>query len=399
MMPRRSSSSRRLPVITGMGCVSPLGCDAATTRAALLDGFDGVSPVRLFATDVFQAKTAGQVPEVFQELTVAIRPVSGSWPRAAKFVLIAVNEALAARPGFRPDVVVAGTTSGGMDYGEEFFRGFQRGMSARDARRCVRGYLPHQPVFEALEHLGWDAPVRVISNACASGTNALAWAAGLVRNGQARRVLAVGFDALSEMVFAGFDALRAATPEVCRPFDSARSGLSLGEGAAAFLIEEAHPGTRPLAAIAGYGFANDNHHLTQPEPEGAGPRLSMRRALDDAGWNPADVDYINAHGTGTLFNDASEAAAIRAVCPKAPVSSTKGMTGHALGAAGAIEAAYCLHALHGEFLPPNLHLRETDSGLDIIANHARRLAPRRVLSNSFGFGGANATIALEKCDP
>ena len=370
-----------------MGCVSPLGCDAAATRAGLLGGFDRVIPVRLFSVEAFQAKTAGQVPEGFLDLAAGIRPESQLWPRAAQLILLAVSEALAARPGFCPDVVVAGTTSGGMDYGEQFFRGLQQGMSARDARRCVRGYLPHQPVFEALDHLGWAAPVRVISNACASGTNALAWAAGLVRNGQASRVLALGFDAL-----------RAATPEKCRPFDSARSGLSLGEGAAAFLIEEANAGAPPLAAIAGYGFANDNHHLTQPEPEGAGPRLSMRRALDDAGWSHTEVDYINAHGTGTLFNDSSEAAAIRAVCPAVPVSSTKGMTGHALGAAGAIEAAYCIHAIQGGFLPPNIHLRETDSGLDIVANHARRLAPRRILSNSFGFGGANATIALEKCE-
>lgn len=395
----RRPSARMLPVITGMGCVSPLGCDAAGTRTALLSGFDGVSPVTLFPVDLFQAKSAGQVPDAFQDLAAAIRPESRAWPRAAKLVLIAVDSALAARPGFRPDVVVAGTTSGGMDFGERFSRGFRSGMRDRDARRWVRGYLPHQPVLDAIGHLGWDAPVRVISTACASGTNALAWAAWLVRNGKARRALAIGFDALCELVFAGFDALRAATPEKCRPFDSARSGLSLGEGAAAFFIERADAGTPPLAAIAGHGFANDNHHLTQPEPEGNGPRMSMRRALDDAGWDPPDVDYINAHGTGTPFNDSSEAAAIRAVCPRAPVSSTKGMTGHALGAAGAIEAAYCIHAIQGGFLPPNIHLRESDSGLDIVANHARDCAPRRILSNSFGFGGANATIALEKCEP
>lgn len=395
MIPSRSIA-RRLPVITGMGCVSPLGHDAATTRDSLRGGLDGVVPVTLFSVGSFQSKTAGQVPDAFLDLAVSIRPEAKAWPRAAKLILMAVHEALAARPEFRPDVVVVGTTSGGMDFGEQFFRGLKAGMSARGARRCVRGYLPHQPVFRALEHLGWNAPVRVISNACASGTNALAWAAGLVRNGQAGRVLAVGFDALSELVFAGFDALRASTPEKCRPFDSARSGLSLGEGAAAFLIEEAKAVDCPLAAIAGYGFANDNHHLTQPEPEGAGPRLSMRRALDDAGWSSTDVDYINAHGTGTPFNDSSEAAAIRAVCPTVAVSSTKGMIGHALGAAGAIEAACCIHAIHGEFLPPNINMRETDSGLDIVANHARHFAPRRVLSNSFGFGGANATIALEK---
>ncbi|MEI8312424.1 MAG: beta-ketoacyl synthase N-terminal-like domain-containing protein, partial [Verrucomicrobiota bacterium] len=212
------------------------------------------------------------------------------------------------------------------------------------------------------------------------------------------RVLALGFDALSELVFAGFDCLRASTVEKCRPFDSARTGLALGEGAACFLIEALDdvPREAVRASVAGWGFANDNHHLTQPEPSGSGPRLSMERALSDAGWTAEDVDYINAHGTGTPFNDSSEAAAIRTVCPSAPVSSTKGMTGHALGAAGAIEAAFCILAMEEGFLPPNINLRETDSGLDIVANTARPAKVDRVLSNSFGFGGSNATVLLEK---
>jgi 3-oxoacyl-(acyl-carrier-protein) synthase len=205
--------------------------------------------------------------------------------------------------------------------------------------------------------------------------------------------LAIGFDALSEFVFAGFDSLRALTEEKCRPFDSARSGLALGEGAACFLVEDFSEAS--LAIIPGWGLANDNHHLTQPNPDGSGPRLSMRRALADAGWET--VDYINAHGTGTPFNDASEAAAIREVCPQVPVSSTKGMTGHALGAAGAIEAAFCVLAMEGGFLPPNTNLRESDSGLDIVANVARPACVRRAMSNSFGFGGSNASVLLETC--
>jgi len=395
----RETTVQRVPVITGMGCVSPLGCDTAATLQALRNGTDGVSGVRLFPVDAFQARTAGQVPDAIHGLAAAICPEAVAWSRAAKFVLVAVTEALAARPGFCPDVIIAGTTSGGMDFGERFFRGIRDGMAGGEARRWVLGYPPQQPVLDVIGHLGWHAPVRVISNACASGTNALAWASGLVRSGSAERVLAVGFDALCELVFAGFDSLRASTPELCRPFDTGRSGLSLGEGAAAFLIESAGSASAALAAVAGSGFANDNHHLTQPEPGGTGPRLSMQRALADAGWAAEEVGYINAHGTGTPFNDASEAAAIRAVCPSAPVSSTKGMTGHALGAAGAIEAAYCIHAIREGFLPPNIHLRTSDSGLDIVANSPRPAPPRRVLSNSFGFGGANATIALEAWEP
>ena len=387
-----SSEDRPLPVVTGFGCVSPLGCGLPATRKALRAGHDGISGVRGFSVTTFHAKTAGQVADLEDP---GIRGW-GRWSRAAKLVLPAVREAMDSRPGFLPDIVVAGTTSGGMDLGENFFRGLSVGMSARDARRWVRGYVPQQPVRDVMAALGIDAPVRLVSNACASGTNALCLAAGLVRSGQAARVMAIGFDALSEMVFAGFDALQASTRDKCRPFDSARSGLALGEGAACFLLESDSSAQDAdiLASVPGWGFANDNHHLTQPSPDGSGPRRSMQRALADAGW--ATADYINAHGTGTPFNDSSEAAAIRSVCPDVPVSSTKGMTGHALGAAGAIEAAFCLIAMQDGFIPPNINLRETDSGLDVVANTARPAALRRTMSNSFGFGGSNATVLLER---
>ena len=387
------------PVITGLGCLSPLGGDVPSTMTALRDGKDGVSEVRLFPVEAFHSRTAGQLPPDFEvrcEKNGCL--ASLRWSRAARQVFLAMQEALADRPGFVPDIVVAGTTSGGMDFGEAFFRTLPGGVSQRTARRLVRGYVPQQPVIEAMKCFGFDAPLQVVSNACASGTNALCLGAGLVKKGRAKRVLVVGFDALAELVFAGFDSLRASTAEKCRPFDSARTGLVLGEGAACFLIEAGGevPGEVVRASVAGWGFANDNHHLTQPDPSGIGPRLSMKRALASAGWSADEVDYINAHGTGTPYNDASEAAAIRAVCPKVPVSSTKGMTGHALGAAGAIEAAFCLLAMEGGFLPPNINLRESDSGLDIVANTARKARPRKVLSNSFGFGGSNATILLEK---
>ncbi len=367
--------------------MSALGCGLKATREALRAGKDGISEFPLFSVSSFRAKTAGLVAEASLENS------SDCETRAEKILLPAVREALASRPGFLPEIVIVGTTSGGMDFGERFFRGLSGGMSPRDARRWVRGYLPQQPALDVMAALGIDAPVRVVSNACASGTNALCLAAELVRGGSARRVMAIGFDALSEFVFAGFDSLRALTEEKCRPFDSARSGLALGEGAACFLVENFCEAS--LASIPGWGLANDNHHLTQPNPDGSGPRLSMRRALADAGWET--VDYINAHGTGTPFNDASEAAAIREVCPRVPVSSTKGMTGHALGAAGAIEAAFCVLAMEGGFLPPNIHLRTSDSGLDIVANVARPAHVRRAMSNSFGFGGSNATVLLEKC--
>ena len=262
-------------------------------------------------------------------------------------ILVAMAEALASKPRFIPDCVVIGTTSGGMSLGEQFYRSLASGSPAWSATRKVRAYAPQEPVMQAMSLFGFTSPVRIVSNACASGTNALGLACEMIRAGSARRVLAGGYDALSQLVFAGFDCLRATTAEKCRPFDAARTGLSLGEGAAVFCLEK----TDSDLSITGYGSSADGHHLTQPHPSGCGPLAAMRRALECAEADPASVEYINAHGTGTPLNDSSEARAILALCPNAPVSSTKSMTGHALGAAGAIEAAFCCLALREEFLP------------------------------------------------
>lgn len=375
--------------VTGFGCVSALGCDGATTRTRLRNGHDGAAPVTLFPTQAFRSAQAGMADAAF--LNTA--GFSRRWPRASRMVFTALTEALSMQTDFRPDVVIAATTSGGMDFGETFYRGLVAGRPHRSLRALSRRYIPQQPARDAMDVFGFDAPVRVISNACASGTNALGVATRLLRTGDARRVLVLAYDALCELVFAGFDALQAASPEKCRPFDTERSGLMLGEGAAALLLEA--DGHLPLAFVRGHGAASDNFHLTRPDPSGAGPRRAMERALADAGWTPESLDYINAHGTGTPFNDASEAAALRAVAPECPVSSTKAMCGHTLGAAGALEAAFCIHAMHGGFLPPNLHVRTPEPGIALVSNTARPATVRRVLSNSFGFGGSNATVALE----
>ena len=249
------------------------------------------------------------------------------------------------------------------------------------------------------------APSQIIANACASGTNAVGHAFRLVRAGQYRRVLCGGYDALSEMVFAGFDSLQASTPEMIRPFDKSRTGLVLGEGAALLSLEELESarqrGAPILAEITGYGISTDNHHLTQPHPSGIGPRQAMERALADARTPPEQVGYINAHGTATVFNDATEGAAIAELFgDRTPVSSTKSMMGHALGAAGAIEAVFSVLALRDQFLPPNIHFEELDPAwrLNIVANAARAAAVHCVISNSFGFGGTNATIVLRKAE-
>ncbi len=315
-------------------------------------------------------------------------------------MISAALETRAGDPGFVPEAAVIGTTSGGMSDGEHYFR--SQKTRHRSQAAMLGNYPAQRPVLDALRALGSAVPAQIIANACASGSNAIGHAFRLIRAGIHDRVLAGGYDALCELVFVGFDSLQAATTDKVRPFDRHRSGLVLGEGAALLTLEEMESARRRgapiLAEITGYGISTDNHHLTQPHPSGIGPEMAMTRALADAQREPHEIGYINAHGTATVFNDSSEGVAIAKVfCSRVPVSSTKGMMGHSLGAAGAIEAVFCVLALNEGFLPPNINYREPDPAFDlnIVANTARDTELRAVLSNSFGFGGTNASIILE----
>lgn len=384
--------------ITGMGCISPLGADCSAASQSLRDARDCVTPVTAFDVSGCKCRTAGQIDEEWLKRAGVFSSRARRWNRASQMMLLATAEALGGRTDFRPEAIVIATTSGGMTFGEEFYRMFERGESRPRAAHWVREYVPQQPVRDAMDFFGFDTPPRIVSNACASGTNAIGMGYQMVRSGRAKRVICGGYDALCQLVFAGFSSLQASTGEKCRPFDSARSGLVLGEGAAVLLLEPLEEASGPvLAEISGYGAATDNHHLTQPNPDGSGPRRAMEAALADAGRAGGEIDYVNAHGTATVFNDACEARALMQVCPQAPVSSTKGQMGHSLGAAGAIEAAFCVMAMQGGFLPANLNFRTADDGvsLDIVANAVRETRPRRVLSNSLGFGGSNASLLLE----
>jgi len=380
-----------------MGVVSPLGVGLVATLAALREGRDCIGEVTAFDTSKCRAKTAGHVPSLPDPVSKA----EARLHRASRMMIHAAREAIAGDRAFVPDAMIIGTTSGGMSFGEEFYRAEVSGRRPRAAAALVANYPPQKAPMDAMRAVGFRVPLHIIANACASGTNAIGHAFHLVRSGLRRRVLCGGYDALSEMVFVGFDSLQAATMEKVRPFDKMRSGLVLGEGAAVLALEDfdsaRERGAPILAEISGYGISTDNHHLTQPHPSGIGPELAMRRAIDDAALIPGDVDYINAHGTATQFNDASEGAAIeRLFGARVPVSSTKAMMGHALGAAGAIEAVFCVLAIRDAFLPPNINHRERDPAweLDIVANVARESRIRCALSNSFGFGGTNASILI-----
>jgi len=388
--------------VVAAGVVSPLGFGLSETLDSLREARDCVNGVTRFSVTGCRCKTAGQLPDE----RLLERRYDGArarrWHRASHMVIQALREALTQEPQFKPELTVVGTTSGGMSYGEDYFRSLNRNSSLRHSPTWIANYPAQKPVVDAQEAFGISSPCQVIANACASGTNAIGHAFECVRSGRYQRVLAGGYDALSELVFVGFDSLQASTPEKCRPFDRDRTGMVLGEGAAVLALENLDAararGARVLAEIIGYGISTDNFHLTQPDPSGIGPLHAMERALGSANISADAVDYINAHGTATAFNDAAEGKAICALFDRVPVSSTKSMMGHSLGAAGAVEAIICLLALQHQFLPPNInfHAADEDIDLNIVANGAQPAVLRTVLSNSFGFGGTNASILMRK---
>ncbi|MGV3532349.1 MAG: beta-ketoacyl-[acyl-carrier-protein] synthase family protein [Chthoniobacteraceae bacterium] len=395
------SDSPRLQrvAITAQGVVSPLGLGLAATLESLKQGRDCVRPVTAFDVSRCRSKTAGHAPE----LPVPVGRHGARLHPASRMMIAATREALLGDAEFRPELMIIGTTSGGMAFGQQYQRGQISGEKRHERAGWLANYLPHKAVLDAQEACGLRVPVQIIANACASGSNAIGHAFALIRAGKHRRILCGGYDAISELVYVGFDSLQAATAEKIRPFDKNRTGLVLGEGAAILALEAwdsaVERGAPILAEVTGYGISTDNHHLTQPHPSGIGPRQAMERALASAQCNPEDVDYINAHGTATTFNDATEGAAIAQVFGnRTAVSSTKSMMGHSLGAAGAIEAVFSVLALQEQFLPPNINLEMRDPAweIDIVANEAREARVNRVVSNSFGFGGTNASIVLRK---
>jgi 3-oxoacyl-[acyl-carrier-protein] synthase II len=302
--------------------------------------------------------------------------------------------------------LVLGTTSGGMSLGETYLRcALQQPRSPRQQATRVVHYQAQRQGLDLFNAFGFHGPITIIANACASGANAIGHAWELVRNGRAERVFTGGYDALCQLTFAGFDSLQALSPTPCRPFDAKRDGLSLGEGAAMLTLETheraLRRGAEILGEIIGYGAATDTHHLTQPHPQGDAAVAAMNAACASARITPAQVDYLNAHGTATPQNDDTEAVAIHrwagARAPTLPVSSTKAGVGHLLGGAGAVEAVATLMALRGQWLPPQPTLETPDPVCRFqIVRQPTDARIEIALSNSFGFGGANATLALRR---
>jgi 3-oxoacyl-[acyl-carrier-protein] synthase II len=293
-----------------------------------------------------------------------------------------------------------------MGMGEAYYRQAMR-EPTRHRRQAIRvvEYQAQRQGVEMAEALGLRSPITIIANACASGANAIGHAWHWMRAGRAERIICGGYDALSQLVFAGFDSLQALSPTCCRPFDAHRDGLALGEGAAVLMLETESSarqrGANVLAEICGYGAVTDAHHLTQPQPQGEAALASMTAACRAAGVGPEAIGYVNAHGTGTPLNDSAEAAALGrwagAAARRLPVSSTKASIGHLLGAAGAVETAVCIMALHGGWLPPTRTHETPDPACTFpVVDQPRDERIDYALTNSFGFGGANATLVLRR---
>jgi len=396
-------------VITGAGIVTALGLDWESNAEGFRTGRTAFRPVTLFDVSRQRVKLAAEVdlPAELPPTRLSQRE-SSRLDRAAKLLLLAAHQAWR-QSGWSASEnlpVVLGTTSGGMSMGQAYYRQATQepGRHRQQATRVIE-YQAQRQALNLAEGFGFRGPLTIIANACASGANAIGHAWHLLRHGQAKRVLAGGYDALSHLVFAGFDSLQALSPSRCRPFDVHRDGLALGEGAALLTLETLEEacgrGATILGEICGYGAATDTHHLTQPHPEGRAALASMSAACAAAQLRPEQIGYVNAHGTGTPLNDSAEAAALHswagARAATLPVSSTKSNIGHLLGGAGAVEAVVCVMALLGQWLPPTATLEEVDPACAFpVVTRPVEADFDYALTNSFGFGGANASLVLRR---
>ena len=396
-------------VVTGAGVVTALGTGWKTNAEGFRSGRTAFRPVTLFDTSRQRTKSAAEadLPPVLPQTRVNSRWLN-RLDRAGKFLLSAAYEAWQ-QAGWEPAEnvpLVLGTTAGGMLLGEEYFRHALQNPTIRrgQAFRAVC-YQPQVQARMVMDALNFSGPIMVVSNACASGGNAVGQAWELIRSGQTQRAVAGGYDSLCEMVFAGFDSLQALSTTVCRPFDARRDGLALGEGAAVVMLETLESarrrGANILGEIIGYASAIDQHHLTQPHPQGQTTQAVMKSACAGARITPGDVGYINAHGTGTPLNDSSEATAIAEWAGdhvgSLPVSSTKANIGHLLGAAGAVEAVVCLMVLREQWLPPELAFEVPDPACKFpVVRRPQDANVEIAMSNSFGFGGVNATLIFRR---
>jgi 3-oxoacyl-[acyl-carrier-protein] synthase II len=407
-------------VVTGMGVLSPLGNDVPSTWDAMIEGKSGIGPITQFDASALPVHIAGEVRNFDGEDRIG-RKQARRMSRFSQFAVAATEEALTEADIDLGSVdrerigVLIASGVGGLREIEEANHILENQGHRRVSPFVVPMMIGDMAAGNVAIRFDFRGPNFGLVSACASGAHAIGEAAEIVRRGDADIMVAGGSEAaITPLSVASFVAARALSESgadpgtVSRPFDKDRDGFVIAEGAAVLIIEsEAHArtrGARVLATVAGYGAGADAYHMTAPEPAGRGAIASMRRALERAQVQPGDLGYLNAHGTSTLLNDRAEAAAIHQVfnshTDRLPVSSTKSMTGHLLGAAGALESVVCIKAIGTGRIPPTINLDSPDGDcrLDHVAGAPRHVEVRSALNNSFGFGGHNASLVFTAAD-
>ena len=408
---------RRRVVITGLGAVTPVGLSASESWQAVKDGVCGIAPITQFDPTGMKVHLAAEV-KGFDPANCMTKPEAKHMGRFTQFAVACAKEALAdaafdpAQADLDRCGVIISSGIGGLSITEsEHDRGKEKGWD-----RVSPFYIPmgicNMAAGQVAILSGFRGMCSCPVTACAGGTNAVGDAFHYIRDGYADAMLCGGTEAsVTPLAIGGFTSMKALTQaedpaRASIPFDAERSGFVLGEGAGMLLLEELDHalarGARIYAEVVGYGATCDAYHMTAPRPDGSGGAKAMALALADGGAVPEDVDYINAHGTSTHLNDAGETAAVKTVfgshAYKLAMSSTKSMTGHMLGAAGAVEAIFTALSLHDGFLPATIHYQTPDPecDLDVVPNEGRSVEIRYAMSNSLGFGGHNGSLLMKK---
>jgi len=384
--------------IAGAGIISPLGVGLAATELALRAGRDGIGPLALFSLAKADRLPVGEISEFNEDAGLP-----GDLPRCHRLALAAADQAMHGC-GLIPEAVIVGCTTGGilstenLLWQDDFFTR-QNIEISQEYKEKYRYHGLTTVAAEIARRTGCFGPALTLSTACASGGAAIALALSLLRAGAIKTALAGGADSLSRLTCLGFHSLQLVDASGCKPLDARRRGINVAEGAGFLLLTTEKP-EHVLGIIAGAGLSCDAYHASAPHPEGDGARTAMALALADAGIGPADVDYINLHGTGTPDNDAAEAKAIRRVfATPPPFSSIKGATGHSLAAAGGVEAVVAALVAGKGFIPGTTGCRDIDEQLGIIPELSPKEGKfKHILSNSFGFGGNNAALVIREAD-
>ena len=415
-----NTTEQRRVVVTGLGVISPLGSGVDKNWEALLSGRSGIRKITRFAVDAFASRIAGEVPDFNADDYIEAKEIK-KMDLFIQYALGAASMAMA-DSGLKIEGeyaegvgVIIGVGLCGLDTievtKEALMAGGPRKISPFFIPKVISNLAPgHVAIRYGAKGVNWTP-----TSACASGTHAIGEAYHLIRRGVQDAVIAGGAEStITPLAVGGFAAMKALStrndePErASRPFDKERDGFVIGEGSGILILEEREHalqrGAKIYAEVIGYAASGDAYHMTAPAPEGEGAARCMRLALKDAGISPVEVDYINAHGTSTEYNDANETTAIKTVfgeqAAKVAVSSTKSMTGHLLGAAGAVEGVYSALALHHGVIPPTINYEnpDPDCDLDYVPNQARKADIKVTLSNSFGFGGTNACVIFRRAE-